>query len=270
VFCPSCGFRLTPGQAFCAKCGRSLVAVAPLGPVGPTAPPGPQRVQLDFAGTGLEALGWGLLMIVAIPVVVPMAWVWAAVARWFCRNTTFSDGTQATFTGRGGEIWGWALLMGLLVWLSVGLNLALREEGFGAQLLVQLGISVITCAVGLQLLRWFFSSLDLTCGARPYFTGDYLSYLGWTLLIQISVYSIIGWAWSSTALYRWMCRHIEGGDFQVRFEGSGGGLLWRGLLLVLTALVIVPIPWMTVWLVRWLLQNVVIYKGQPARSYASY
>jgi hypothetical protein len=67
-------------------------------------------VRLSFNGTPLQALAWILLSIAGGLLIVPLAWVNAAIARWICRNTLFSDGTVATFRGTGGEVVVWHIL----------------------------------------------------------------------------------------------------------------------------------------------------------------
>jgi hypothetical protein len=57
--------------------------------------------SLEFRGTGFQALGWGLLCVVLSLFVIPAAWGLAALYRWLVRNLSFSDGTQASFEGRG-------------------------------------------------------------------------------------------------------------------------------------------------------------------------
>ncbi len=57
-FCPSCGGRNELAANFCAGCGAALM---PGGEVAPSHPSSTQEVHLEFVGTGLQALGWGLL-----------------------------------------------------------------------------------------------------------------------------------------------------------------------------------------------------------------
>jgi hypothetical protein len=41
------------------------------------------------------------------------------------------------------------------------------------------------------------------------------------------------------------------GEIEFEFKGSGWGILWRSLLAVLGAGLIIPIPWVMHWLVGW-------------------
>jgi hypothetical protein len=70
-------------------------------------------------------------------------------------------------------------------------------------------------------------------------------------LLPLSILSIVGWAWVSTAWARWMCRHVEGSHRELVFNASGWSYLWRMLVVVLTSIFLVPIPWTLRWFTRW-------------------
>lgn len=58
---------------------------------------------IEFKGTGFQAIGWSLLYVLLALFVIPAAWGAVALYRWFVRNLSFSDGTRASFAGRGGR-----------------------------------------------------------------------------------------------------------------------------------------------------------------------
>jgi len=87
------------------------------------------------------------------------------------------------------------------------------------------------------------------------------------LLNSLSLFTIVGWAWVSVAALRWVCRNIEAGQNQLQFLGSGWGLLWRYFLAVLASILIIPIPWVWLWVVRWVPENMLI--TQAATEYGS-
>lgn len=224
-----------------------------------------EEKRIEFKGTGFQALGWGLLAGVLSLFVIPAAWGAVAFYRWFVSNISFSDGTQASFEGRGGQVWVYFVIAMLLGFVP---QLSRAVEDPAASLFVSLGLPIlllpISAAVWLKIIRWFFSSIRLSCGTNLNFNGSYVPYLGWMLLVTLSVYTIIGWAWASVAMLRWVCRNIEGGDNQVVFIGSGWGFLWRGFLAALASIFIIPAPWMAVWIVRWFSRNILI--RQPSSS----
>jgi len=215
--------------------------------------------RVEFKGTGLQALGRGLLAGVLGLLIIPAAWGAAPLYRWFVRKLSFSDGTEASFEGRGGEVWGY---FAIAMALSLVPQVSRAIEDPEAALFVAIGLPIlllpITAAIWLHILRWFFSSIKLSCGTELSFKGDYGPYLGWSLLLALSVYTIIGWAWALVAMLRWVCRNIDGGQNQVVFAGSGWGLLWRCFLAALASIVVIPIPWVGVWIVRWFAANTII------------
>lgn len=218
-----------------------------------------QERSIEFKGTALQGLGWGLLATVAGMLVIPAAWGAVALYRWLVRNLSFSDGTQASFEGRGGEVWGYFVLA-MLLGVVPELSRVVKEPS--ARVFVWFGLQIaifpISAAVGIKIIRWFFSSIRLSCGTSLNFKGTYGAYLGWVVLVFLSIFTIIGWAWASVAMLRWLCVNIEAGENQLVFNGNGWGLLWRSLLAGLASCLIIPIPWMVVWIVRWFFGNMVI------------
>ena len=73
-----------------------------------------EEKRIEFKGTGFQALGWSLLAVVMSLFVIPAAWGAVALYRWFVRNLSFSDGTQASFEGRGGQVWSYFVIVMLL------------------------------------------------------------------------------------------------------------------------------------------------------------
>jgi len=284
--CPKCQFEIPEGLTFCGKCGAKLKKVCPkcnfvnpfdysyCGECGHdlTLPSKPisrelsfdetvlaEERRIQFKGTGFQALGWGLLYIVLTLFIIPAAWGAVYLYRWFVRNLSFSDGTKASFEGRGGEVWGY-FVFGVLLGLIPQLSRAVKDPGIA--FFVSIGLTIllwpISAAVWLKITRWFFSSIRLSCGTKLSFKGNYGSYLGWGLLFGLSMFTIVGWAWVSVAILRWMCRNIEAEHKQLFFVGNGWGLLWRSFLAVLASILIIPIPWVVVWIVRWYARNMLI------------
>src|SRR5712692_5629184 len=95
--CPACAAAIPDNSTFCPQCGKTIQSAGGV-------------VHVDFLGTAMQLLGWVLLVIVSACVVIPLAWVYAAMGRWYCRNMKLSDGTTAAFRGTGGQIVGWAIL----------------------------------------------------------------------------------------------------------------------------------------------------------------
>ncbi len=260
--CPNCGAANDLGANFCAGCGSAL---SPRGDGAPPQPSPTQEVHLEFVGTGLQALGWGLWATLLGILIIPYAWGVAVMARWYVRNLSFSDGTRAHFSGTGGQIW-WVFL---LVILNVALNF-IPVIGFLIAIFVSTWIYLL-------INRWFFRNLIPSSGETLNFVGRYWPYLGYSLLLGISFYSIVGWAWVATAFMRWICRNISIPGQEVVFVGKGWDALWRGFVAILVGLLIITIvllwgwylrwilvgllifttPWLWVWYVRWIMRNVI-------------
>jgi uncharacterized protein DUF898 len=224
--------------------------------------PNRQIVRLELGGKAIEALGWLVLFILASIVIIPGAWVLAAIGRWFCRNLRASDGRTATFTGRGGEIVGW--------WILAALCGAISHEAGGIYLfrirVVGLGLGIpgdiIQWLLGAlawwMILRWFVANVQFDSGERFRFEGGYWMLLVWNLWVALLFVTIVGWAWGMAAMYRWMAENTRSGKSVLGFYGRGHEILWRTLVTLLLCILIIPIPWACLWYTQWLVASTAI------------
>jgi hypothetical protein len=74
------------------------------------------------------------------------------------RNLVFSDGTKASFEGRGGEIWFYFVIAAVLGFLPQLSNLLPEDQQLGAILAIMLVLVPVSVAIWLKILRWIFSS----------------------------------------------------------------------------------------------------------------
>jgi hypothetical protein len=61
-----------------------------------------------------------------------------------------------------------------------------------------------------------------------------------------------------------MCRNAQGSSRELIFTASGLGYLWRALVLALTAIFIIPIPWTAWWFTRWLVSQLALVERDQA------
>jgi len=78
-----------------------------------------------------------------------------------------------------------------------------------------------TAALWLGILRIFVGKTQLSTGTCPTFTGTYGPLLGWGLLVNVSVFTIVGWAWATVAAMRWLCSQIRTPGSALDFSGKG-------------------------------------------------
>jgi len=97
-----------------------------------------------------------------------------ALCGWFVRNLSFSDGTNTSFDGRGGQVRGY-FSIGVLLGLAPQLSRAVDDPA--ARFFVFIGLSIlvlsISAAIWLRIMRWFFSNIRLSCGTNLNFKGNY-------------------------------------------------------------------------------------------------
>lgn len=219
----------------------------------------PEEVRLEFEGSVIDTAKYLVLAILAGIVIVPLAWVSAAMARWVCRTTRFSDGTVATFRGTGGDVVVWHVL---LLLISIGMNYLLRGQNPDpGNIPVEFVLSLANLAIYLTILQWFIHNIHLSSGPQLTFTGSFFGLAGWWLVLILSFCTVIGWAWVAVAMYRWMARHVKGQGTAVGFRASGFEFLWRTVAFVFGSVLIVTIPFLLNWYLRWFVQNIVLLRG---------
>lgn len=200
---------------------------------------------LEFvAGVG-ALFGRTLLLIFGILLVIPAPWAITYFYQWFIAHLRLPRVSRLEFTGAPGDQWILCIVLALGGYIG-----ALKNSVF------QLVPLFLQPYLSLLLIRWVVGKL--TADGRPLslrFTGGYWRFFGWYLLIALSMFTIIGWAWVVAANMRWVCRKVEGTHTQVTFTGTGLEILWRTLVFVVSAIVILPIPWSFHWYTRWFMRQ---------------
>jgi len=194
------------------------------------------------ADLGVWALFWrSLVLTIGFVFVIPIPWVMTMFSRWFVSCLHVPQRPNLGFTGRPMDLW----------WLLVAV-LASIVASFTDYQLINLLLLPIQILLYWLLLKWFVSKissdgreLGLT------FEGSPWAWIGWQLLLAVSVFTIIGWAWVTSAWLRWAALSIAGTRRAVVFNGSGLEILWRTLVFLVLFAFIIPIPWAMAWYYRW-------------------
>jgi len=251
----------------------------------PTPPQTSAPVGFSFEGTGLQCLGWGLLASVLSSLVIPTAWGWEYFIRWFFRSVRLRDATPVAFVGRAAQIWYLAVLVIALnslvpqheydIYISqqfiTTFTVQASPQGILSfstpnalplwwAVLIVTAVFGISCIAWERVLQWLFRSIDLGCGTQLDFTGKWWQLFGWSLLFDLSVLTIVGWAWVAVAIVCWLLDSIQAPGHRLVFHGTGVEVLWRGALCVLVSILTLGIgsPWMFVWIWRWGASNLYV------------
>lgn len=251
-FCTNCGTQLSQGGIFCSSCGTQVggpgTSNLNIQPV-----PGDGVVNVGFSGTGLQALGYGLFYYILSILIIPTGWGVSMLSGWYVSNLTFGDVRTANFTGRGSQIWGYYTLLAVM-----GLLVVIPIAGV-------ITYWFLSMRIQLAIVRWFFSHIQFSTGQNLRFEGSYWPFVGWVLLYSVSFITIIGWAWVLAAAMRWVCWNVLVEQEHLEFVGNGIDFLWRGIVALLGSLFIITIPWMFVWYIRWITNNILILPGNARR-----
>jgi hypothetical protein len=198
---------------------------------------GPLSIDLPL----WEFLGRALLFVIGMVLVIPAPWVATSFYRWITSRLHVPERPNLAFNGQVGDIWYVFVAIGLLTYLG------------SADLYYLQYISIpIQAYLSWMVVRWVTSNLSSNGQPLPIaFEGSALGYVGWQVLMYISVITIVGWAWVITAWMRWICRNISGTHREVTFNGSGLEVLWRTIVFAIGCALLIPIPWAMRWYTNW-------------------
>jgi uncharacterized membrane protein YjgN (DUF898 family) len=220
---------------------------------------GAETVTLRFSGGALSMFGRVLLAALCTFLILPAAWGVVPFVRWFIEHLEWSDGTQTHFEGEPGEVWYLFALSGLIGYIPLIAPLTL-DDTFPVRLGAAILTAILTPFVAVPIWRFYCRRTSIGQTADLTFDGSVPGYIGFTVLMQVAVYTIIGWAWVSTAMQRWLMSHIQSNDVRFEFVGSGLSLLWRALATGVACLFIIPIPWAMRWLMAWYVEQTVMHR----------
>jgi hypothetical protein len=217
-------------------------------------------LSIDF---GIWDFVWrSLVLFIGLILIIPTPWVLVWYLKWLVPCVQVPGRPNLSFTGRAGTIALWYLgAIGAAIVLAVIGNL------IGIDWLNNL-FSVAQVVLYWLFMKWFIA--NLASNEQPLglsFSGSFWGFLGYSLLLAISIFTIVGWAWVYAAWMRWFCRNIQGTRREVLFLGTGLEFLWRSIVAAIAAMFIIPIPWVYRWLWQWLAsQTVLAERGTQANG----
>lgn len=205
----------------------NLASVSPTGPLLPS-----------FPVWGL--FGRSLLYVLGQILVIPAPWTATGYHRFICEQVALPDGRRLRFSGQPGDIWYVFIGLAVLGWLH-------NVQHAGVSGAVTLATNLLTFPV----LRWFCGNVRTDDGQlKLSFDGEVLAWLGWNILLVLSLLTVIGWAWVLRAMMQWICRKTTG-TVRFTFTATGLSILGHALLLVVICVFIIPIPWAMRWYADW-------------------
>jgi hypothetical protein len=206
---------------------------------------------------GLWALlGRSLLYMIGLLLVIPAPWTSAGYCRWAASRLRVPGRPNFAFAGQAGDIWYVFVLLGLLSY-----------AGFSGVDYLEYIVIPVDGFLSWVVVRWIAANLSSNGQKLPIsFEGSALGYVGWYVLLPLSVITIIGWAWVTTAWMRWNCRHVSGTRREILFTATGWDILWRSVLFTLGAILLLPLPWVLRWYTRWFVSQFVLVERTPTAT----
>jgi hypothetical protein len=217
-------------------------------------------LSLDF---GILDFTWrSLVLLLGLVVVIPAPWVIVWYLKWAVPCVKVPGRPNLSFEGTAGTIAKWyfgtiAVIILLAVIGSISDSKGISNIG-----------NLLQIVLYWLLLKYLIASL--ASNGQPLalsFAGSFWAFLGWNILVLLSIITIIGWAWVYAAQMRWICRNIEGTRRAVVFKGTGLQYLWRLIVVGLLSALIIPIPWVFRWMLSWQLsQTELVDRGAYANA----
>jgi hypothetical protein len=212
---------------------------------------GSGALSVDF---GIWEFTWrSLVFFIGLVLIIPVPWAMVWYFKWMVSCVHVPGRPNLSFTGSA---------MTIAAWYFGAIVLVLCIAFFNAFADLQ-WLNNLTYIVQLVLywllIRWMVA--NIASNGQPLglsFSGSFWAYLGWTVLAVISIITIIGWAWVYVAYIRWFCRNIQGTRREVLFIGTGLEFLWRAIVAGLASMLIIPIPWVYRWMMRWMASQTVL------------
>jgi hypothetical protein len=206
------------------------------------------QLSLDM---GIVDFIWrSIVLVLGCILVIPAPWVIVWYVKWFTSCVQVPGRPNLSFEGRAMTIVPW--FFGAV---AIDIILAAIAYESGSRGISNLG-SLIQIALYWLFLKWLIANLASNGRLLGLsFSGSFWAYLGWSILVAISVITIIGWAWVLAAQMRWICRNIQGTRRQVVFKGTGLQYLWRTIVTIIACSFIIPIPWVVRWMLDWQLSQ---------------
>jgi hypothetical protein len=215
-------------------------------------------LSVDF---GIWDFTWrSIVFFLGLITVIPTPWVVCWYTNWLVSNVHVPGRPNLSFTGRPGTIalwyFGWIVIV---IIIEVIATQADSQAFSNVANIVQL------------VLYWLFLKYliaNLASNGQPLglaFSGSFWGYFGWNLLLGLSILTIVGWAWVYPPYMRWIYRNIQGTRRQITFKGTGLEVLWRMIVAALGSMLIIPIPWVSRWMMRWFAsQTELVERGSVA------
>jgi hypothetical protein len=215
------------------------------------APPGgsasypPQPLDSSIPVWGL--FGRCLLFLIGMLLIVPSPWTSTSFYKWLCERVTLPEGERINFTGKPGDIWYVFIGSSIATWIS-----ALSKGSITIDIVTYL----LSALFGFLVIKWIYVNIKSTDGGvNLWFEGSFWGYLGWSLLLVVSIVTIIGWAWVLKFMIRWICRNVRG-SARLDFIATGLSVLWRSLVFLILCALVIPIPWALRWYARWYISQI--------------
>ena len=243
MLCPNCAARLPGNTVLCPACGYPILEVD-------------RTVDADFVGDAWDFAGWCILSLLSAVLIVPLAWVLAAMGRWFCRNLQLSSGETVAFAGTGPEILGW-MALSLLLELP-GSVISRIHDAVPAAIIWAITAFFLQALINLAILRWIIRKIVLSNGPNLHFDGGYVDYIGFHVFIGLSFLTIIGWGWALAAYWRWLAANTRGDGISIHCDAGGWDVFWRTVAAVLGCVPVVTIPLVCMWYARWVVSCITL------------
>jgi hypothetical protein len=251
-----------------------------------------RSIPLRFEGKGVELLWRGPVALLLMLLVIPAAWGYTLLGRWFVESIRAGEERQFVFKGKSIEIFGHSIALMLIFALPFLPQILELSNAEYIDFLLQVFSLPLLAYILLLLSRWFASKMSYE-DQKPFkFSGSYPKYLKYEFFMTIiglpgvvamgigsseglsegkmAALAFCGafitaflHSWVLVIYMKWYSHHFEDENGRFAFSTTPLRLFGRGILYFIFCLPIITIPWATVWFTRQLLSWTTYEEAAP-------
>jgi len=252
--------------------------------------PAPLRGSPLSMNIGMFNLLWrGIVFGLGVSLIIPAPWAAVWFWKWTVSRVVVPGHRAPGFIGEVTDIWYVFMGFGALNYVR-WIGLFVNNMTLTWSIVIAVACLLLQFMLAWMMLRWLVSNLVASYERLAItFTGNPITMMGWFILMILPIPAIgglvwgavslsggsitsasgdrdtvlivlllatmliiIAWAaWVAVGMIHWVCRNIEGTRRQVIFVSSWLQVLWRSLLFSFGCSLLIPIPAMLRWYVRW-------------------
>lgn len=241
---------------------------------------GVQRIEVDVEA--IPHFSLFLQAVAGVLMVTPAAENLTKLLQYICGRTKFSDGTTIQYVGGPVPLQAPLQQISVVLWLQIVLAVVFSDP-FVEQVIRSV-MWLLDGYVSFGLLVAVVPGLETSNGHRLRFAGTIEEYFKWHGLLLVSglipmlfgrflpdggflyligmfflwVITIVVCGAVTVNYFHWVASHVDGSTRKLRFDCPAMEMVGAAMASGLSTMLLFPIPWVLVWVLKWTSQKLVL------------